>query len=458
MTFSPSRQRRTDLAAVILAAGKGTRMKSALPKVLHPVAGLPMVHHVLGVARAAGASQTVVVLAKGMDAVAAAVAPARVAIQDPPLGTGHAVLAARAEVAGFSGRVAILFADTPLITPENIEAVEGAMDAAGAAIGVLGFTPPDPAMYGRLIRNADGSLERIVEFKDATAEERQVVFCNSGIMIVEGEHLFALLDQVGNANAQGEYYLTEIVAIARRQGLQVAAAEASPEDVMGVDHRVALSRAEAVMQRRLREKAMLDGVTLTDPDSVFLSMDTQLGRDVVVGPNVVFGPKVKVADNVQIRPFCHLEDCTIGDGALIGPYARLRPGAQIGRDVHIGNFVEVKKAVIEDGAKANHLAYIGDARVGARSNIGAGTITCNYDGFDKHVTDIGADVFIGSNTALVAPVKVGDGAMVGAGSVITRNVDANALAVERADQRQVDGYAEKFRARKRAAKKSKTKE
>ncbi len=433
-------------------------MKSALPKVLHPVAGLPMVHHVLGTARAAGASKVVIVLAKGMDAVAAAVAPASVAIQDPPLGTGHAVLAARAHVAGFDGRVAILFADTPLITAGNVEAVEHAMDKSGAAIGVLGFNPTDPAMYGRLIRNADGSLERIVEFKDATEEERKVGFCNSGVMIVEGQHLFTLLDQVGNSNAQGEYYLTEIVAIARRQGLTVAAAEAAAEEVMGVDHRVALSKAEAVMQRRLREKAMFAGVTLTDPDSVFLSMDTQFGRDVVVGPNVVFGPKVKVADNVQIKPFCHLEDCTIGEGALIGPYARLRPGAQIGRDVHIGNFVEVKKAVIEDGAKANHLAYIGDARVGARSNIGAGTITCNYDGFDKHLTDIGSEVFIGSNTALVAPVKVGDGAMVGAGSVITRNVDANALAVERADQRQVDGYAGKFRARKRAAKKNKAKE
>ncbi len=458
MTSSPLRQRRSALAAVILAAGRGTRMKSALPKVLHPVAGLPMVHHVLGVAREAGASVTVVVLAKGMDAVAAAVRPASVAVQDPPLGTGHAVLAARSAVEGFSGRVAILFADTPLITPANIEAVEAAMDATGSAIGVLGFNPADPAMYGRLIRNSDGSLERIVEFKDATPDERRVGFCNSGIMIVEGAHLFGLLDQVGNANAQGEYYLTEIVAIARRQGLRVAAAEASAEEVMGVDHRVALAKAEAVMQRRLRERAMLAGVTLVDPDSVFLSMDTELGRDVVVGPNVVFGARVKVADNVQIRPFCHFEDCSIGEGALIGPYARLRPGAQIGRDVHIGNFVEVKKAVIEDGAKANHLAYIGDARVGARSNIGAGTITCNYDGFDKHFTDIGAEVFIGSNTSLVAPVKVGDGAMVGAGSVITRAVDADALAVERADQRQVDGYAAKFRARKRAAKKSKTKE
>jgi bifunctional UDP-N-acetylglucosamine pyrophosphorylase/glucosamine-1-phosphate N-acetyltransferase len=452
------RQRHTSLAAIVLAAGKGTRMKSAMSKVLHPVAGRSMVHHVLATARAAGASHIVVVLAKGMDAVAAAVAPASVAIQDPPLGTGHAVLAARGHVGGFEGRVAILFADTPLITPDNIEAVEQAMDEAGAAVGVLGFVPSDPAMYGRLIRNADGSLERIVEFKDATAEERKVGFCNSGIMIVEGKHLFGLLDQVGNANAQGEYYLTEIVAIARRQGLKVAAAEASAEDVMGVDHRPALAKAEAVMQGRLREKAMLAGVTLTDPDSVFLSMDTVLGRDVVVGPHVVFGPKVRVADNVQIKPFCHLEDCIIGEGALIGPYARLRPGAQIGRDVHIGNFVEVKKAVIEDGAKANHLAYIGDARVGARSNIGAGTITCNYDGFDKHVTDIGAEVFIGSNTALVAPVKIGDGAIVGAGSVITRNVDANALAVERSDQRQVDGYAEKFRARKRAAKKNKVKE
>lgn len=458
MTVSAPAQRAMPLAAIILAAGKGTRMKSALPKVLHPLAGLPMVHHVLGTARAAGAERVTVVLARDMDAVAAAVPPALVAIQDPPLGTGHAVLAARAQLAGFSGRVAVLFADTPLITPANIAAVEAAMDDGGGAIGVLGFRPQDAAMYGRLIQNADGSLERIVEFKDASPAERAVGFCNSGIMIVDAAHLFGLLDQVGRNNAQGEYYLTEIVAIARRQGLRVVAAEASSEEVMGVDHRVALARAEAIMQRRLRERAMLEGVTLTDPDSVWFSMDTQLGRDVTVGPHVVFGPRVRVAENVQIRPFCHLEDCTIGAGALIGPYARLRPGAQIGRDVHIGNFVEVKKAVIEDGAKANHLAYIGDARVGARSNIGAGTITCNYDGFDKHQTDIGADVFIGSNTALVAPVKVGDGAMVGAGSVITRNVDANALAVERADQRQVDGYAEKFRSRKRAQRKSKAKE
>lgn len=452
MTSSHTTQRTSPLAAVVLAAGKGTRMKSALPKVLHPVAGRPMVHHVLSVARHAGAETCVVVLARGMDDVAQAVKPALVAIQDPPLGTGHAVLAARAELKDFSGRVAILFADTPLITTANVAAVEAAMDG-GAAIGVLGFRPADPAMYGRLIRNVDGSLERIVEFKDATADERKVGFCNSGIMIVEGRYLFALLDKVGNSNAQGEYYLTEIVAIARSQGLRVVTAEASHEEVMGVDHRVALAKAEAIMQRRLRERAMLEGVTLTDPDSVWFSMDTLLGRDVVVGPHVVFGPKVTIADHVTIKPFCHFEDCTIGEGAIIGPYARLRPGAKIGRDVHIGNFVEIKKSVIGDGAKANHLAYIGDARVGARSNIGAGTITCNYDGFDKHFTDIGEDVFIGSNTALVAPVTIGDGAMVGAGSVITKSVDAHALAVERAEQRQVDGFAEKFRARKRAAKK-----
>ena len=451
MTSSTLHERSGSLAAVVLAAGKGTRMKSTLPKVLHPVAGRAMVLHVLATAREAGAVKCVVVLARGMDEVAKAVAPAEIAIQEPPLGTGHAVLAARDALKGFEGRVAVLFADTPLIRPANIAAVEAAM-ADGAAIGVLGFRPSDAAMYGRLIATKDGELERIIEFKDATAEERAVGFCNSGIMIVEGRYLFELLDRVGNTNAQGEYYLTEIVAIARAQGLRVVAAEAAADEVMGVDHRVALAKAEAIMQRRLRERAMLEGVTLTDPDTVWFSMDTKLGRDVTVGPNVVFGPKVVIAGNVTIKPFCHFEDCTIKEGAIIGPYARLRPGTMIGRDVHIGNFVEVKKSVIEDGAKANHLAYIGDARVGARSNIGAGTITCNYDGFDKHFTDIGADVFIGSNTALVAPVKIGDGAMVGAGSVITKAVDAHALAIERNEQRQIDGYAKALRARKLAAK------
>jgi bifunctional UDP-N-acetylglucosamine pyrophosphorylase/glucosamine-1-phosphate N-acetyltransferase len=431
-------------------------MKSALPKVLHEIAGRRMIDHVLAAAAEAGAARRIVVLGKDMEAVAKAVAPAEVAIQDPPLGTGHAVLAARELLHGFDGRVAVLFADTPLIRPENFAVVEKAMEG-GAAIGVLGFRPADPAMYGRLIAAKDGTLERVVEFKDATAEERAVGFCNSGIMIVESKHLIPLLDKVDNNNAQGEYYLPSIVAIARAQGLRVVTAEAPAEDVMGVDNRVLLARAEALMQRRLRERAMLDGATLVDPDTVWFSHDTKLGRDVTVGPNVFFGPKVTVADNVRINAFCHFEDCTIAEGAIVGPYARLRPGAKIGRDAHIGNFVEIKKAVIEDGAKANHLAYIGDARVGAKANIGAGTITCNYDGFDKHFTDIGADVFIGSNSALVAPVKIADGAFVGAGSVITKDVERDALAVERNDQRQVSGWGAKFRARKRAEKAAKAK-
>jgi bifunctional UDP-N-acetylglucosamine pyrophosphorylase/glucosamine-1-phosphate N-acetyltransferase len=327
----------------------------------------------------------------------------------------------------------------------------------GAAIGVLGFRPADPAMFGRLITAKDGSLERIVEYKDASADERAVGFCNSGIMIVEAKRLLPLLDRVDNNNAQREYYLPSIVAIARAQGLRVVTAEAPADDVLGVDNRAVLAKAEGIMQHRLRERAMLDGVTMTDPDTIWLSHDTKLGRDVTIGPNVFFGPKVTVADNVRINGFCHFEDCTIAEGAIIGPFARLRPGAKIGRDAHIGNFVEIKKAVIEEGAKANHLAYIGDARVGPRANIGAGTITCNYDGFDKHFTDIGADVFIGSNSALVAPVKINEGAYVGAGSVITKDVERDGLAVERNDQRLAPGWATKFRARKRAEKAAKAK-
>jgi bifunctional UDP-N-acetylglucosamine pyrophosphorylase/glucosamine-1-phosphate N-acetyltransferase len=444
------------MTAIVLAAGKGTRMKSALPKVLHQVAGRAMIHYVLDAAAAAGAARRIVVLGLGMDDVAKAVAPAEVVVQDPPLGTGHAVLAARRLLEVAEGRIAVLFADTPLVRAENFAAVEEAMDT-GAAIGVLGFRPKDSAMYGRLIAGADGGLDRIVEYKDATPAEKAVGLCNSGIMVVEGRHLVPLLERVGNRNAQGEYYLTDIVALARAQGLKIAVAEAPAEDVLGIDDRAVLAEAEALMQRRLRRRAMLAGVTLVDPDTVWFSWDTEIGRDVTVGPNVVFGPRVKVADNVTVKPFCHFEDCTIGEGAIIGPYARLRPGAVIGRDVHIGNFVEVKKAVIEDGAKANHLTYIGDARVGAGSNIGAGTITCNYDGFDKHFTDIGREVFIGSNSALVAPVKIGDGAYVGAGSVITKEVERDALAVERSEQTKIGGWAAKFRARKRAERSAKPK-
>jgi len=442
------------LAAVVLAAGKGTRMKSALPKVLHPVAGEPILGHILRTLQKLGAAQLVVVVGAQQDNIAtyAKSFGAAIGIQDPPQGTGDAARSAMPALEGFAGDVMVLYGDNPLLTEETLGKLLAAR-AAGADLALMGFKPADPTPYGKLIQLPNGDLDAIVENRDASPEQKKIGFVNAGGFLLDAKLLRTLLGELSNTNAQNEYYLTDIVVGARKRSLRCVAVEVPAEDVLGINSRVELALVEGIMQRRLRERAMLDGVTMTDPASVFLSNDTKFGRDVVIGPNVVFGAKVKVADNVTIKPFCHFEDCTIGEGAIIGPYARLRPGAQIGRDVHIGNFVEIKKAVIEDGAKANHLAYIGDARVGARSNIGAGTITCNYDGFDKHFTDIGEEVFIGSNSALVAPVTIGNGAMVGAGSVITKSVDPHALAVERAEQRQVDGYAEKFRARKRAAKK-----
>jgi bifunctional UDP-N-acetylglucosamine pyrophosphorylase/glucosamine-1-phosphate N-acetyltransferase len=442
------------LAAVVLAAGKGTRMKSALPKVLHPVAGEPILGHILRTLQKLGAAQLVVVVGAQQDNIAtyAKSFGAAIGIQDPPQGTGDAARSAMPAFEGFAGDIMVLYGDNPLLTEETLGKLLAAR-AAGADLALMGFKPADPTPYGKLIQLPNGDLDAIVENRDASPEQKKIGFVNAGGFLLDAKLLRTLLGELTNTNAQNEYYLTDIVVGARKRSLRCVAVEVPAEDVLGINSRVELALVEGIMQRRLRERAMLEGVTMTDPASVFLSSDTTFGRDVVIGPNVVFGAKVKVADNVTIKPFCHFEDCTIGEGAIIGPYARLRPGAQIGRDVHIGNFVEIKKAVIEDGAKANHLAYIGDARVGARSNIGAGTITCNYDGFDKHFTDIGEDVFIGSNSALVAPVTIGNGAMVGAGSVITKSVDPHALAVERAEQRQVDGYAEKFRARKRAAKK-----
>lgn len=454
MTVSTPVQRKVPLAAVVLAAGKGTRMKSALPKVLHPVAGEPILGHILRTLQKLGAAQLVVVVGAQQDNIAtyAKSFGAAIGIQDPPQGTGDAARSAMPALEGFAGDVMVLYGDNPLLTEETLGKLLAAR-AAGADLALMGFKPADPTPYGKLIQLPNGDLDAIVENRDASPEQKKIGFVNAGGFLLEAKLLRTLLGELNNTNAQNEYYLTDIVVGARKRSLRCVAVEVPAEDVLGINSRVELALVEGIMQRRLRERAMLEGVTMTDPASVFLSNDTKFGRDVVIGPNVVFGAKVKVADNVTIKPFCHFEDCTIGEGAIIGPYARLRPGAQIGRDVHIGNFVEIKKAVIEDGAKANHLAYIGDARVGARSNIGAGTITCNYDGFDKHFTDIGEDVFIGSNSALVAPVTIGNGAMVGAGSVITKSVDPHALAVERAEQRQVDGYAEKFRARKRAAKK-----
>ncbi|NQU72556.1 MAG: bifunctional UDP-N-acetylglucosamine diphosphorylase/glucosamine-1-phosphate N-acetyltransferase GlmU [Rhodospirillales bacterium] len=444
-------------AAIVLAAGLGTRMKSALPKVLHPVAGRAMVLHLLDRLDELSFDRKIVVTGRDAQAVTRAVAPVPTAIQDPPLGTAHAVLAARDEMAGFDGDVLILFGDTPLMTRNTLETMLDARRGPGnPAIVVLGFRPDDPGQYGRLVTGSDGALEAIVEWRDASPDQRNIPVCNAGIMAVDGKHLFELLDAVGNNNAKEEYYLTDIVAIARARGLTCAVTEVADErEVMGVNARAELAIAEAVMQERLRDAAMANGATLTDPATVYFNFDTVLGSDVTVGPNVVFGPGVTVGNNVEIRAFCHVEGADISDGAIIGPFARLRPGARIGIDAHIGNFVEIKAALIETGAKINHLSYVGDARVGAGANVGAGTITCNYDGFFKSHTDIGAGAFIGSNTALVAPVSVGDGAITGAGSVITTDVPADALAVERNEQKNIERWAAEYRSRKSAEKNKK---
>ena len=441
----------TETAIVILAAGKGTRMKSRRPKVLHAVAGQPMLHHVVATARALAPERLMLVLGPDMEDVGESLpnaAPqAEIVIQQERLGSGHAVLVAKQALAGFTGDVLLLYGDVPLITAGTLETLLAAR-RNGAALAVLAFEPDDSAAYGRLVLGADGKLERIVERLDATAADAEITLCNSGIMAVDGGHLFSLLDEVGNDNAKGEYYLTEIVAGARARGLDCVHTMAAPEEVMGINDRAQLAEAEAALQTRLRQAAMKNGATLVDPATTWFSPDTVLGEDVTVGPNTVFGPGVTVADGVEIRAFCHLEGAKVGVGAIIGPYARLRPGAEIGENAHIGNFVEVKKARVEKGAKINHLSYIGDARVGAGANIGAGTITCNYDGFTKSLSDIGAGAFIGSNSALVAPVVIGDGAVVAAGSVITRDVAADAIAVARGEQSERKGAAARRRDKK----------
>lgn len=446
-------------AAIILAAGMGTRMKSALPKVLHPVANRPMISHILAALETLSPERTVVVVSPGMAQVAETVAPAETAVQTEALGTGHAVIAARDAMAGFDGDVLVLFGDTPLLTPETMhKMVEARRAADNPAVVVLGFRPDDAAEYGRLVTRPDGGLQAIVEHRDASAEQREIGLCNAGIMAIDGAVMFSLLDAITNENSKGEYYLTDIVEIARGQGLVCSVVESpDPVEVMGVNGRVQLAEAEAALQARLRARAMENGVTMTAPETVWLSADTVIGRDVSIEPNVFFGPGVTIGDNVTIRANCHIDQATVADGCIIGPFARLRPGATLEGDAHIGNFVEIKAALIEQGAKVNHLSYIGDARVGAKANIGAGTITCNYDGFFKDHTDIGAGAFIGSNTALVAPVKVGDGATVGAGSVITSDVSPDSLAVGRGRQRGVDGWAKSFRERRQAEKDAKNK-
>jgi len=437
------------LACVILAAGKGTRMKSDLPKVLHRVAGRPMVGHVLAAVKALDPDHVVVVIGSGMESVADAVAPYPTAVQLEQRGTADAVRAAFGLLEGFTGDVIVLYGDTPLVTPDTLRAMVSARrQASDPAVVVLGMRPDDPGAYGRLIQNARGGLEKIVEYLDASDEERKVGLCNAGLMAFDGARMVDLIGRVGNDNAKNEFYLTDVVQIARRAGMACSVVEAAPAEVLGVNSRFELSEVERLMQRRLRKAAMDNGATLTDPDSTVFSVDTRLGRDVIVGAHVVFAGGVTVGDNVEIKSFCHLEQTRIESGATIGPYARLRPGADIGPGAHIGNFVEIKNAVIEAGAKVNHLTYIGDARVGAKANIGAGTITCNYDGYGKHHTDIGAGAFIGSNSSLVAPVSIGEGAIVGAGSVITTAVEADALVVARGAQKAYAGWASRFRERK----------
>ncbi|MGH6931076.1 MAG: bifunctional UDP-N-acetylglucosamine diphosphorylase/glucosamine-1-phosphate N-acetyltransferase GlmU, partial [Dongiaceae bacterium] len=390
------------------------------------------------------------------DMVAGAVAPHRTAVQAEQLGTGHAALSARDMLKGFGGDVLVLVGDCPFIATATIEGLLARRRAADdPAVVVLGMRPADPAQYGRLVMGVDGALHEIVEFRDASPAQKMLTLCNSGVMAIDGRRLFGLLDRVGNANAKGEYYLTDIVALACRDGGVCAVVEAPADELIGINSRTELAAAEAIIQDRLRQGAMAAGATLTDPGSVFFSWDTRLGRDVVIGPHVVFGPGVEIADNVEIKPFCHLEGARIEAGASIGPFARLRGGTVVGAGARIGNFVEAKNATMAAGAKAMHLTYLGDASVGAGANVGAGTITCNYDGFEKSRTEIGAGAFIGSNSALVAPVTIGEGAIVAAGSVITRDVPANAMALARAAQVDKPGQAEQYRAIKRAKKAAK---
>ncbi|HEY0624882.1 bifunctional UDP-N-acetylglucosamine diphosphorylase/glucosamine-1-phosphate N-acetyltransferase GlmU [Sphingomonas sp.] len=448
----------TPIAAVILAAGSGTRMKSDLHKVLHPIAGRPMLLHLVDTVSALSPERTVVVVGARSEQVEAAVAPHGVATahQAEQLGTGHAVAQAQAALAGFDGDVLILYGDVPLVTGATMRRMVERLHGADApAAVVLGFRPADPAAYGRIIADGEGRIAKMVEYKDASPEERAETLCNSGLMAVRSTDLFALLARVGNDNAAGEYYLPDIVMLAAGDGRASAVIETDAVEVTGVNSRGELAALEAQWQHARRARAMAEGATLVAPETVWFAHDTVLGRDVLIEPNVVFGPGVSVADGASIRAFCHVEGAAIASGAEIGPYARLRPGTVVGEKARIGNFVETKKAVLGKGAKANHLTYLGDVEVGAGANIGAGTITCNYDGFFKYKTRIGAGAFIGSNSALVAPVAIGDGAIVAAGAVVTTDVEADALALVRPERATKPGWAKRFRAMMTARKEGK---
>jgi bifunctional UDP-N-acetylglucosamine pyrophosphorylase/glucosamine-1-phosphate N-acetyltransferase len=437
-------------AVVILAAGQGTRMRSDTHKVLHPIASRPLLLHLLDRVDALGADKRVVVVGKGREQVEAAIAGRDVAVafQAEQKGTGHAVQQAADALAGYEGPVLILYGDTPFVEAETLRRMLDRLDGdGGPGVVVLASCPPDPLKYGRIILGEGDRIARMVEYKDATEEERAVRLCNSGMMAIRARDLFRWLGKVGNDNAAGEYYLPDVVNIAAAEGREAVVIEGDPYETAGVNSRAELAHLELEWQRRRREQVLHEGATLIDPESVWFAYDTKLGRDVTVEPHVVFGPGVQVADGATIHAFSHIDGAIIGAKANIGPFARIRPGTRLAERTRVGNFVELKKAEVGEGAKVNHLSYIGDASVGARANIGAGTITCNYDGFGKYRTEIGAGAFIGSNTALVAPVSVGDGAIVGAGSVITSDVEADSLAVERGEQKGIAGWAKRFRER-----------
>jgi len=447
---------RTSLT-IVLAAGEGTRMRSSLPKVLHPVAGQSLLSHVLGAAPSGQNGSLAVVVGPDHDAVASEARRVRpgaaIFIQRERLGTAHAVLAAREAIAKGTDDLLVAFGDTPLISAATFARLRSAL-AEGAALAVLGFRAVDPTGYGRLVVK-DGRLVAIREQADATEDEKAINLCNAGVMAFDGIKALEIIERIGNANSKGEYYLTDAVAIVRDMGLEAVVIETDEDEVRGINTKAQLAEAEQVMQTRLRQAALQSGVTMTAPETVFLSADTTFGRDVSIEPFVVIGPGVSIADGAVIHAFSHLTQATIGKGASVGPYARLRPGTVLGEGARIGNFVETKAAAIDAGAKVNHLTYIGDAHIGSGANIGAGTITCNYDGFDKHKTEIGAGAFIGSNSSLVAPVKIGDGAYIGSGSVITRDVAADALALERSEQATRPGWAKQFREKKTKDRKTK---
>lgn len=449
---------RENIAVIVLAAGLGTRMRSARPKVLHQVAGRPMIGHVMASVVPLRPARVVVVIGPGMDDVVKAARNAAPGIEIVPVvqhdrrGTGHAVLQARRALAGHRGDVLILVGDAPLVRTATMRRLVQSRRARERAVSVLGFRLADPAAYGRLVTGRGDTLERIVEARDCDERQRQIDLCNSGVIAVDGRRLFDLLARVRPDNAKKELYLTDIVAIAGRAGDSCSWIEAPAEELIAINTRAELAAAEAAMQSRLRAAAMEGGATLIDPASVWFTYDTRLGRDVTVGPCVVFGPGVRVEDGVEIRGFCHIEGARIRARATVGPFARLRPGADVGAEAHIGNFIELKNAAIAGGAKANHVSYLGDVRVGARANIGAGTIVCNYDGYAKHLTEIGPEVFIGSNATLVAPLKIGARAFVAAGSTVTDRVPADALAFGRARQATKRGAAIALRGRLKRAK------